>query len=533
MLHLWHPLRYIPPFLLLPIPSMKGSSLMTLSRAKAWLTTGFSLVIISLLYNALAARQAVLGQARSTNLSMAIEEESEAVEEFRFALSAAQASQQQYLRSPQSELFKSHTQQLRLISAFQEELKLEAQFINAENPEYDTALQQLLEEIIAHIENLEESTEKSLLEALPEREQATITQKTQESQADIENALDAFLNVNITEEEIELFPDIQIEANNKLLRISFGTGIGILAASSLYIGLIRFLGQQAQRVRSLQQESQALSQSLESKNTKLETISSSLQNELSRREQIETTYKEIEEAKELSELKLNFFSLASHELRTPLSAILVSAQLLDNANASCSEEKRSRNLKRIQSSAKTMTQLLADILLLTRAEAGKVEFSPQRIELLSFCQSLVNEVKFNAQARQQIVVQQQGQYDVAYLDNKLLRAMLMSLLTNSIKYSPPESQIQLTIVGEVSQVCFQIQDQGIGIPLADQKHLFESFRRGNNVEKTPGTGLGLAVVKKCLDLHGGSIELESEVGLGSTFFIKLPWQQPEQQSSAA
>ena len=255
--------------------------------------------------------------------------------------------------------------------------------------------------------------------------------------------------------------------------------------------------------------------------------------ELSHRQQIETTYKEVEEARELSELKLNFFSLASHELRTPLSAILVSAQLLDHANAPWSEEKRSRNLKRIQSSAKTMTQLLSDILLLTRAEAGKLEFSPQPVELLDFGQRLVDEVKFNTQAQQQIVVRQQGQCDIAYLDTKLLRAMLMSLLTNSIKYSSPESQIQLTVVGEASQVCFQIQDQGIGIPAADQRDLFESFHRGNNVEKMPGAGLGLAVVKKCLELHGGSIKLESQVGIGTTFFISIPWQQPNHLVHAA
>lgn len=101
----------------------------------------------------------------------------------------------------------------------------------------------------------------------------------------------------------------------------------------------------------------------------------------------------------------------------------------------------------------------------------------------------------------------------------------MSLLTNSIKYSPQESQIQLTIIGEVGQVGFHIQDHGIGIPLADQQHLFESFRRGHNVKKTPGTGLGLAVVKKCLNLHGGSIELKSTVGTGTTFIINIPWQQ--------
>ncbi|MEO1183119.1 MAG: sensor histidine kinase, partial [Cyanobacteria bacterium J06636_28] len=106
---------------------------------------------------------------------------------------------------------------------------------------------------------------------------------------------------------------------------------------------------------------------------------------------------------------------------------------------------------------------------------------------------------------------------------RLLRAMLMSLLTNAIKYSPQESEIQLTIWGEHGHTRFQVSDQGIGVPAADQQHLFESFHRGQNVKSFSGTGLGLAVVKKCLELHGGQIEVESQVGVGTTFSIYVPW----------
>ena len=103
----------------------------------------------------------------------------------------------------------------------------------------------------------------------------------------------------------------------------------------------------------------------------------------------------------------------------------------------------------------------------------------------------------------------------------------MGLLTNAIKYSPQESEIKFTIWAEKDHTRFQVSDQGIGIPLTDQQHLFESFHRGQNVETIVGTGLGLAVVKQCLALHGGAIEVESQVGVGTTFTVDIPWgEQP-------
>ena len=503
---------------------------MAFSKPQQWLTAGFGLLLASLVGTAFTARQAILEQATTLSLFEAMEAKAEVLEDFLFALSNADSIRDQYFESQTPEILNNYEEQLDLIDSFREDLLFEAQLIPPEEEAYQTALEQLTEAINQHLENLEQVFVLESVPALSDEQKTTLTERSRETEAAIEKALELFLQAESesTEQPLEVFPDVEIETNNALWKISIVTGIGSLTASILYVWLLRLLGQQAKQNQALEQENQRLGESFQSQQQNLESITSSLQDELSRRQEIETTYKEVEEAKELSDLKLNFFSLASHELRTPLSAILVSAQLLDNAHAPWTEEKRSRNLKRIQSSAKTMTQLLSDILLLTRAEAGKLEFSPQQVELLEFSQALVDEVKFNAQAHQQIVVQHQGSCDIAYLDQKLLRAMLMSLLTNSIKYSPQESQIQLTIIGEVHQVCFQLQDQGIGIPLADQQHLFESFRRGSNAEKTPGTGLGLAVVKKCLDLHGGHIELDSQVGLGTTFIINLPWQQPSE-----
>lgn len=504
---------------------------MAFSRTQQWLTAGFGLVLISLIGTALSARNAIWEQANAASFIEELMDRSEALDELLWALSMAESSQQRYFETQQEDALASYYQQIEIIESYRNELLLETLATEAhpaEGSAYHEALSPFSEALADRLESLEQgiSPDSPVEQALTAAEQSDILQQGREDQLKLEDTLQDFLDAGGLEYSFGLSPEREIAVNNALWRISLASGIGALTTGILYLWLMQLIGRQEQQAQALEQENQTLSQSFKSQGKNLKTVTSSLETELSRRQEIETTYKEIEQAKELTDLKLNFFSLASHELRTPLSAILVSAQLLDNPNAQRSEEKRSRNLKRIQSSAKTMTQLLADILLLTRAEAGKLEFSPQRIELPDFCQRLMDEVKFNAQAHQQMLVQHQGSCDIAYLDNKLLRAMLMSLLTNSIKYSPQESEIQLTIIGEEAQVCFQIKDQGIGIPLADQQYLFESFRRGNNVEKTPGTGLGLAVVKKCLDLHGGSIELESQVGLGTTFIINIPWQYP-------
>ncbi|MCA1990553.1 MAG: sensor histidine kinase [Coleofasciculus sp. S288] len=116
----------------------------------------------------------------------------------------------------------------------------------------------------------------------------------------------------------------------------------------------------------------------------------------------------------------------------------------------------------------------------------------------------------------------QGQCSIAHLDEKLLHSILTNLLTNALKYSPQGGQINFTLICEQEKAIFKIQDQGIGIPLEDQNHLFELFHRGKNIENIPGTGLGLSVVKKCLELQSGEIALKSEVGVGTTIIVTLP-----------
>ena len=226
--------------------------------------------------------------------------------------------------------------------------------------------------------------------------------------------------------------------------------------------------------------------------------------------------------KELSELKSRFISITSHEFRTPLMTILFSAGLLENYGRRWDEEKKNKHIDRIQSAVNQMMELLEDLLLIGKAEAGQLEFKPAPLDLEKFCQNLVEEIQQGLGATHQIVFSSKGNRLSANMDEKLLRHIFSNLLSNGVKYSPPSSTVQLTLVCERGQAIFQVRDRGIGIPPEDQEGLFELFHRASNVGTIPGSGLGLAIVKRSVEVHGGRIAADSSVGRGTTFTVTLP-----------
>lgn len=169
-----------------------------------------------------------------------------------------------------------------------------------------------------------------------------------------------------------------------------------------------------------------------------------------------------------------------------------------------------------------MNQLLTDILTFARAEAGKLEFNPDLLDLESFCLNLIEDIQFCSKPQPAIKFISRGRCIHARLDENLLYSILSNLLSNAIKYSPQGGIIQFILSCETDVVIFQIKDQGIGIPSESYQELFEPFYRADNVRNIVGTGLGLAVVKKCVDIHQGQIFLESEVEMGTTFTVKIP-----------
>jgi PAS domain S-box-containing protein len=232
--------------------------------------------------------------------------------------------------------------------------------------------------------------------------------------------------------------------------------------------------------------------------------------------------KALEKERELGELRSGFVSLVSHEFRTPLTTIQSSAELLERYSNRLSDEKKHNHLTRIQIAVKRMTQLLEDILTIGKAEAGKLHFEPSSMDLVAFCQEIVESMQMSARPRHTINFIVQGDGRDTLMDEKLLGHIVTNLLSNAMKYSPSGGTVQFDLICTDSLAIFRVQDSGIGIPKEDLEHLFESFGRASNVGTIPGTGLGLAIVKRCVDLHRGKIDVESAVGVGTTFTVTLP-----------
>jgi signal transduction histidine kinase len=237
--------------------------------------------------------------------------------------------------------------------------------------------------------------------------------------------------------------------------------------------------------------------------------------------------------KELSEMKSKFVSTASHEFRTPLATMLSSAELLEHYPDGLSSAEKLNLLQTIQSGAKRMSEMIDDVLTLGRVESGVLRLNAGRMNLSELCRTVASEFRI-AQGKQHVITLD-DRFDRAdvELDEKLLRHILNNLLSNAVKYSPPGSEVTLSLTRRNEQAVIEVQDHGIGIPPQDQPRLFESFHRASNVENRPGTGLGLAIVKKSVELHRGEISVTSTVGVGTRITVVLPLRSFEQRSEVA
>ncbi|HBB35889.1 MAG TPA: hybrid sensor histidine kinase/response regulator [Cyanobacteria bacterium UBA8803] len=228
----------------------------------------------------------------------------------------------------------------------------------------------------------------------------------------------------------------------------------------------------------------------------------------------------LEKERELNQLKSSFVSMVSHEFRTPMTTIRLCAEKLQGDNPQLTPERRNQYLDLMQGSIADMLQLLDEVLFLGRIDTGGLHYEPTTLNLEDFCCELTETLQLSASDRK-LTFTCQGDCTQAVMDAILLRHIFTNLLSNAIKYSRAGSTIQFGLTCEDSTATFQIQDQGIGIPVSDRKRLFETFHRATNVGSIQGTGLGLSIVKKCVDLHQGQIQIESEVNVGTTVTVTL------------
>ena len=232
----------------------------------------------------------------------------------------------------------------------------------------------------------------------------------------------------------------------------------------------------------------------------------------------------LQQQKELNDLRNRFVSMTSHEFRTPLATILSSAELLRFYGDRLPEEERLAVIGSIESGVQRMTQMLDRVLMLGRSEAGMLEFKPRMQELGVLCRGLCEEIRDSQATKAHVLTWVlPPEPIVGQFDDKLLRHALGNLLSNALKYSPSGGTVTLEVRTTSNEVQIAVQDEGIGIPPSEVPHLFTTFHRASNVGDIKGTGLGLAIVKNAIDLHGGTLTLQSELGLGTRFHIRLPW----------
>lgn len=251
----------------------------------------------------------------------------------------------------------------------------------------------------------------------------------------------------------------------------------------------------------------------------------------SRKRAEEVILKSLQQEQELNRLKTSFVSMISHEFRNPLTTIRTFIELFQERSQDLAKEQRQQYFGIIRSAIAQMTQLLEEVLLLGKTDAGGLRYQPDNLNLQKFCQDLVSTLQMHPNVKSTIRFEFHGDRSWVELDGNLLHHILINLLSNAAKYSPQGTDIFLAVTSASSQVSFTVQDQGIGIPPADQVRLFETFHRASNVGSIQGTGLGLAIAKKCVDLHGGQIQVESQVGIGTVITVTLPAQAIEICSS--
>ena len=222
-------------------------------------------------------------------------------------------------------------------------------------------------------------------------------------------------------------------------------------------------------------------------------------------------------------LNAKLVAMFSHDFRNPLTTILLSNNLLREQGHRLDEERRLVHFNRIDASARKLVQMLDDVLLVAQLETGKLDLKLEPLNVGLFLEQIVE--SFQAIHGEKHPIFFESQVTTPQLmDGRLLHPIAANLISNAIKYSAPGGAVHILVDDYEGQCRLTVQDQGIGIPDADQANLFEAFQRSSNVGDVPGTGLGLALVKQAVTLLRGSVHFESQVGIGTTMTVMLPHQ---------
>jgi signal transduction histidine kinase len=230
----------------------------------------------------------------------------------------------------------------------------------------------------------------------------------------------------------------------------------------------------------------------------------------------------LEKERELRLLKDRFISMMSHELRTPLASIQLAADMLRKYGDRASEAEKRESLDTIEAQVRSLSELVSDVMTISKTEFMGETLNLETLDLETYLRDILEELTFVHYRRHNLIFSGVDRRVEASIDRKLLRRTLVNLLSNAIKYSPAGGEVRLELALAGREAVIRVSDQGIGIPPEDLPRLFEPFHRAANVEGLPGTGLGLVIAKQSVEMHGGSLSVESAIGQGTTFTVRLP-----------
>jgi PAS domain S-box-containing protein len=284
----------------------------------------------------------------------------------------------------------------------------------------------------------------------------------------------------------------------------------------IFAGFIHDMSHQKEAENRLMQYTQHLEELVKDRTHSLnETIAALTQT----KEEVSST---LEKEKELGKIKSRLLSMASHEFRTPLSTIHLSTSLIQRYSEDLNNPKIETHVRKIKSAVSNLTTILDDFLLLEKAESNKITLQISCFDLQDFIKEIISELKLLTKKKQKIVSIPNTEVTLVKLDKNLLKNCIINLVSNAIKYSGEETEIELSTAMTSSKIMINVKDNGIGIPEGDHEHLFEAFFRAHNTGNIPGTGLGLHIVSRYVSLMNGTISFESAINKGTLFTIELP-----------
>lgn len=229
----------------------------------------------------------------------------------------------------------------------------------------------------------------------------------------------------------------------------------------------------------------------------------------------------LEQEHEQRMFKAKLVAMFSHDFRNPLTSIMASNSFLRDYSDRMDETRRLTHFNRVEGAVRQLLQMLDDMLVVAQMETGNLDFNPTHMKIGGLIQSVVDEFQAMHQETHHIVYQNRLPATVM-ADARLIQHIVANLISNAIKYSPNGSEVYVSLESQGGQCILKVKDQGIGIPEGDQQRLFSEFQRASNVGMVRGTGLGLAIVKQAAELHGGSVQLDSQVDAGTIVTVRIP-----------